>query len=199
MYRGLIGRADVVGFDLYPLQNWCNPDAIDDVYGAQAELVELARGKPTFQWIETQRMACDAPSTDVTPQAVRAESWLAIAGGAHGLGFFPFSWDALVGSAVVEVARDVERIAPALLAPALPVTVSAPTTVRAAAHELNGAVYVVVANPMRRAVTARVAVPGLGARGLTPLDGSESLSSSGGTLTVRLGPLGARAYVAAPG
>jgi hypothetical protein len=96
------------------------------------------------------------------------------------------------------VSRDVERIAPALLAPALPVTVSAGTTVRAAAHELNGAVYVVVANPMRRAATARVAVPGLGARELAPLDGSGSLSSSGGTLTVRLAPLGARVYVAAP-
>ena len=164
MYPGLIRSADVVGFDLYPLQSWCNPDALDDVYLAQAELTRLAHGKPTFQWIETQKMACDAPATAVTPEIVRVESWLAIAGGAHGLGFFPFSWDAAVGTAVVDVMHTVKAIAPALLSPALPTTAAAGSPVRAAARELNGAFYIILANPTRHAVAAKVAVTGLGTR-----------------------------------
>jgi hypothetical protein len=198
MYPGLIRKADVVGFDLYPLQSWCNPNALDDVYLAQAELVRLAGLKPTFQWIETQRMACDAPASAVTPETVRVESWLAVAGGAHGLGFFPFSWDAMVGSAVTDVMHTVKAIAPALLTPGLPISAAAGSPVRAAAHELNGAFYLVLANPSRRAVTARVSVRGLGTRNLTALDGSAALGSRGGIVRTRLGPLGSAVYVAAP-
>ena len=79
----------MIGFDLYPLQSWCRPERLVDVYHSQRELVDLAQGKPTFQWIEAAGMTCPhGGATAVTPQTVRAESWLAIAGGAKGLGFF---------------------------------------------------------------------------------------------------------------
>ncbi|MGG7380231.1 hypothetical protein ACQ7B2_16255, partial [Escherichia coli] len=52
MYPGLIARADVVGFDLYPLQELCRPEFLPAVFDAQAELVPLAWPRPTFQWIE---------------------------------------------------------------------------------------------------------------------------------------------------
>src|SRR6185312_7675135 len=86
IYPPLIAKADVVGFDLYPLQEWCKPERMADVFYAQRELVSLSAGRPTFQWIEANDWKCHGPAS-VTPATVRAESWLAIAGGAHGLGF----------------------------------------------------------------------------------------------------------------
>src|SRR4051812_40211605 len=52
MYPALVARADVVGFDLYPLQELCRPELLPWVYDAQVELRRLAPGKPTYQWIE---------------------------------------------------------------------------------------------------------------------------------------------------
>src|SRR3954465_8917745 len=86
MYPGLIAKADVVGFDLYPLQSWCLKTEIDDVYDAQRELVASAAGKPTFQWIEAGPLDCRARGGTVTPAVIRAGSWLAIAGGGGGGG-----------------------------------------------------------------------------------------------------------------
>ena len=58
IYPPLIAKADVVGFDLYPLQEWCKPERMADVFYAQRELVNLAAGKPTFQWIEANDWKC---------------------------------------------------------------------------------------------------------------------------------------------
>src|SRR3954471_6252836 len=74
IYPGLISKADVVGFDLYPLQSWCLKTQIDDVYTSQRELVARAGGKPTFQWIESGQMDCGTRGGVVTPAVIRAES-----------------------------------------------------------------------------------------------------------------------------
>src|SRR5205807_8032677 len=87
-----------------------------DVYLSQQELVRLAPERPTFQWIETTSWKCPAGQTAVTPATVRAESWLAIAGGAKGLGFFPASWAPDVGGAIAQVAAGVAELGPALSA-----------------------------------------------------------------------------------
>ena len=115
VYPGLIAKADMIGFDLYPLQSWCRPERLVDVYHSQRELVDLAQGKPTFQWIEAAGMTCPhGGATAVTPQTVRAESWLAIAGGAKGLGFFPpAAWTGDVGEAIAEVTERVRQLGPA--------------------------------------------------------------------------------------
>src|SRR5439155_16021388 len=55
IYPQLIALANVVGFYLYPLQNWCRDDRFDAVYRAQRELELLAQGKPTYQWIEVRQ------------------------------------------------------------------------------------------------------------------------------------------------
>src|SRR5207245_5980704 len=109
-YAALAARADVLGFDLYPLQGWCQADRFADVAAAQREVVGLAGEKPTFQWIEARTMECPQPELAVTPATVRAESWLAIAGGAHGLGFFPPDWDQRVGGAIAGVGAQVASI-----------------------------------------------------------------------------------------
>ena len=89
MYPALVANADVLGFDLYPLQNWCRYDDFGHVFDAQRELVALASGKPTFQWIKARTMDCHDPTLDPSADTVHAETWLAIAGGATGIGYFP--------------------------------------------------------------------------------------------------------------
>ena len=47
LYPGLIDKADMVGFDLYPLQNWCQPSRLVDVYLCPAGACGAgARGSP---------------------------------------------------------------------------------------------------------------------------------------------------------
>ena len=56
--------------------------ALHAAFDAQAELVALAKGKPTFQWIEAGPMGV-CFGLDPSPPIVRAETWLAVAGGAR--------------------------------------------------------------------------------------------------------------------
>lgn len=195
MYPGLIAKADVVGFDLYPLQSWCLKTEIDDVYDAQRELVSMAGGKPTFQWIEAGPLDCGARGGRVTPAVIRAESWLAVAAGARGLGFFPNEWTPENAAAVRDVTSTIDAVAPALLTP--PAGASADAPVRAAAHTLNGAVYVVAVNPTRRTVRARVTVPALRDARAQALGGGTVVAHRG-SFADTFAPLAARVYVAAP-
>jgi hypothetical protein len=197
IYPALIARADVVGFDLYPLQELCNPAALDQVFDAQQQLVALAPGKPTFQWIEVRTMRC--PSIAVTNADIRAESWLAIAGGANGLGFFPSDWGVNVGAAIRGIASRIAELEPALVQPVLPVTVDpAASPVRASARELNGALYVIAVNGSDAPASVTLGEPDLGDRTLVVLGEDRQVTAAGGAITDVLPPLAVRIYVAAP-
>jgi hypothetical protein len=198
IYPALVAKADVVGFDLYPLQEWCAADRIEDVANAQRELVRLARGKPTFQWIEAGPMSkCNDPADAVTPAALRAETLLAVAGGAHGIGFFPPEWDAALFPTVAQLTRELDALAPALLVPPTTARASSPIVLRAWSR--HGALYVVAVNPSVTApVTARIAVRGLGSRPLTVLDEGRSVQGRAGAFEDTFGPLAAHVYVVPP-
>lgn len=158
MYPGLVAKADVLGVDLYPLQELCRPELLPWVFDAQRELRRLARGKPTFQWIEEREMKC--PQIPVTPATIRAEAWLAIAGGADGLAFFPSDWSPAVTYVIRGIANRIRQLEPALLRPPLPVAVEpAAPTVRASAREFGGRRYVIAVNAGTAA--ARVALDGV--------------------------------------
>ena len=198
IYPGLIAKADMIGFDLYPLQSWCRPERLVDVYFSQRELVGLAQGKPTFQWIEAAGMTCphDGP-TAVTPETVRAESWLAIAGGAKGLGFFPpAAWTGDVGEAIADVTSTVDRIEPLLVAPETLVNVDpSEGLVKAGARLLGSRLAVVAVNAGYEPAAATFAVPGLGGRPLTDLLSGRRVTPNGDFFTERLPGLAARVYV----
>jgi len=199
IYPGLLAKADVVGFDLYPLQELCRPELIPDVFDAQQELVALAPGKPTFQWIEVREMKCPDPAAAVTQQTIAVESWLAIAGGAHGLGFFPPDWGTAVGDTIHGIATTVRRLEPALLQPAVPVQVAPATpSVRASARELGGAVYVIAVNAGTAPAPVTLTEPSLGDRSLYVLGTPQTVAAQNGALAVTLPPLTAQIYVAPP-
>jgi hypothetical protein len=197
MYPGLIANADVVGFDLYPLQNWCRYESFGHVFDSQRELVALAPGKPTFQWIEARQMDCSAGRLDVTPETLRAESWLAIAGGAHGIGYFPNEWLPGVGAEIARVNHEITSLLPALIEPASPAS-SDNGQVRVSARIHHGAVYVIAVNAGRSPVTATLEVPGLEDRTLTSVGGGRTVPVAGGRFTDTLAPLEVHVLVAAP-
>jgi hypothetical protein len=198
MYPGLAASADVLGFDLYPLQNWCRFDSFGDVFDSQLDLVALGRGRPTFQWIEARRMDCMGDQLDPTPETVRAEAWLSIAGGAHAIGYFPNNWSAEVGAEIARTNHEIQGLVPALVEPAIAASVSLGSYIKAGAREHNGAVYVIAVNASRSAATASINVPALGDRVLRSLDGQQTITASGGSFTDSFGPLEVRIYVASP-
>jgi hypothetical protein len=198
MYPALAASADVLGFDLYPLQNWCRFDSFGDVFDSQLDLVALGRGRPTFQWIEARQMDCMGEQLDPTPETVRAEAWLSIAGGAHAIGYFPNNWSYEVGAEIARTNHEIQGLVPALVEPPIAASVSLGSSVKAGAREHNGAVYVIVVNASRSAATASINVPALGDRVLRSLDGQHTLTASGGSFTDSLGPLEVRVYIASP-
>ncbi len=161
-YPKLIAPVDAVGFDLYPLQIWCRTDAYQAVYQAQRELVALAAGKPTFQWIEAATWnGCAGKPRSPTARTVRAETWLAIAGGARGIGYFPYYWPAPIAKEIASINRDIAALAPALLGPEAPLTTTA-GGVYAGARSFDGARYVIAVNATTKDHEATFTLPGLG-------------------------------------
>jgi hypothetical protein len=198
MYPALAASTDVLGFDLYPLQNWCRWDSFGDVFDSQLDLVALGRGRPTFQWIETRRMDCTGANLDPTPETVRAEAWLSIAGGAHAIGYFPNNWSFDVGEEIARTNHEIQSLVPALVEPPIATSVAPGSPVKAGGREHNGAVYVIAVNASRSPATASINVPALGDRVLRSLDGQQTLTASGGSFTDSFGPLEVRVYIASP-
>jgi hypothetical protein len=196
VYPGLIARSDMVGFDLYPLQEFCKADWLPDVAFSQHELVQLAGGRPTFQWIETDTLRCHEPALRVTPTTVRAESWLAVAGGARGLGFFPADWPADVAPGVAAVSREVSALSAPLLSPDAPVSATGP--VIAAARELHGAFYVIAVNPTPKTVHTTIHARGLAGRAVSVVGEGRTVAGAGDSLRDDFAPLAVHLYVAAP-
>jgi hypothetical protein len=199
MYPALAANTDILSFDLYPLQNWCKYDGrFHDVFDSQRELVALGGGvKPTFQWIEARHMDCSDPILTPTPQTVRAEVWLSIAGGAHGVGYFPYDWSSDIGAEIAREKTEIETLAPALVDQSIDASANDPN-LRVGARQHNGAVYVIAVNATRNPVTSTINVPALGNRALTSLDGTRTVTAANGSFTDSFGPLEVHIYVAAP-
>jgi hypothetical protein len=197
VYPGLISRADVVGFDSYPLEERCRPDTIGQVYDLQRDLVAMAPGKPTFQWIEAGPME-KCFRYDPTPEIVRAETWLAIAGGARGIGYFPDVWPEQIGRTIREVNREIAALAPALLAAEATAYPDWTSGVKASVRRHQGATYVIAVNPSQKKVSAKISVSGLAGRPLRVFSEGRTLTPAGDLIVDDFAPLQARVYIVAP-
>jgi Purple acid Phosphatase, N-terminal domain len=180
-YSQFAALADVVGFDVYPIVKFCGRVSITSMFHAQRELITIyARGKPTYQWIETSKMTGECPTISTTPAIVNAETWLALAGGACGIGYFTNSWtgplwnrwdfDPGVEEALPAIVSRVKSLAAALCDGAYGDVVTPwDGTVVASSRELNGALYVIAVNGSPTATNVPFSVPGLAGRQLTVL------------------------------
>ncbi|MFN0153449.1 MAG: hypothetical protein ACKVUT_03640 [Gaiella sp.] len=197
IYPKIVQKAEMIGFDLYPLQIWCRKDRFYDVFEAQRELNVLAAGKPTFQWIEAAGMS-QCAGLDPSAAIVKAETWLAIAGGARGIGYFPDQWTAPVRAEITRVNHQIRALSAALLAAEGPGARVTRGPVRAGTRELNGALYVIAVNPTLTPALTRIAVPGLGGRELRVLHENRSVKPSAGAFKEYFRGLQVRVYVASP-
>ena len=195
-YPAFINKADVIGFDLYPLQEWCQPNRLNAVFFSQRELVKLSGEKPTFQWIEADNWKCSG-ANNVTPATVRAESWLAIAGGAHGLGFWPAQWDPGMNKVISGVGRDVARLGPAIYMPPIAASDNS-STINMSARTWGGATYVFAINSGWTAQDAQFTIPSLNGRPLSVMGESRRVNSDGDVFRDHFPPLAVHIYIAAP-
>jgi hypothetical protein len=180
-YKRFAALADVVGFDMYPIVKFCGRVPLTDMFHAQRELMTIyAPDKPTFQWIETSQMTGECPTMQITPAIVNAETWLAVAGGACGIGFFTNSWtgelwnrwdfDAGVEQQISATVAAVQGLAPALCDGQFgSVVVPWNGSVVASTRVLNGALYVIAVNGAATATTVPLRVDALAGRTLTVL------------------------------
>jgi hypothetical protein len=199
IYPAFFDSADVIGFDTYPVEVRCSIAQIDNVYWMQRELVSLTRGKPTFQWIEAGPMEHCRHNEDPTPAVVRAETWLALAGGARGIGYFPDWWEESIRNEVRLVNREILALAPALLAPVTRANWSTESPVRIGVRRYNGATYVIAVNASTSEATASFSLPGLGGRTLRVFRDGRMVKPMGDLVTDKLPGLGVAVYVVPPG
>jgi hypothetical protein len=198
IYPAFFDSADVIGFDTSPIEVRCDIRLLDNVYWMQRELITLTRGKPTFQWIEAGPMEHCRENQDPTPEVVRAETWLAIAGGARGIGYFPDWWEESIRNEVRLTNREILALAPALLSPVARANWSVESPVRVAARRYNGATYVVAVNTSTTQATAGFTVPGLGGRTLQVFRDGRTVKPFGDLVTDKLPGLGVGVYVVPP-
>ncbi|HVY47576.1 MAG TPA: hypothetical protein VHB21_16920, partial [Minicystis sp.] len=88
-YATYMQGADILSFDIYPMNETDPPVAKDLTYVAKG--VDDLRGwahdqKPVWSWIECTGI--NGPANAPTPDDVRAEVWLAIVHGSMGIGYF---------------------------------------------------------------------------------------------------------------
>ncbi len=197
VYPAFIARAEMIGFDLYTLQNWCRKDALHAAFDAQAELVALSKGKPTFQWIEAAPMG-QCFGLDPSPAIVRAETWLAVAGGARGIGYFPDQWRADVRTEITKINRDLVALAPALLDEAGTASVAGPSPIRVGVRRHNGATYVIAVNPTFARASAKITVLGLGTTSLRRYGDGRWVTARKGVLREYFRGLEVKIFVAPP-
>jgi hypothetical protein len=210
-YKQYAALGDVIGFDMYPVVKFCGRIPLLDVFRAQRELMTIyAPGKPTYQWIETSRMTGECSAMRITPEIVNAEAWLAVAGGACGLGLFTNSWtgalwnrwdfEADIEQQLEKTVAWVQRLAPALCTGEYgSVVVPWDGSVAASSRTLNGALYVIAVNGASTPTTVPFRVDGLAGRTLSVLDEGRTIGPAKQVFfRDRFAPYEVHVYVAPP-
>lgn len=203
-FSGFARLADMAGFDLYPL-NACQSD-LSAVYEAQRAFVRLAGSTPTFQWIETGPIRptyCGGFS--MTPEELYAEVWLAVVGGARGIGYFTHTWSpdhdpfdvtGPIQNAMRRTDATLAAVRPGLLGITRASTVNSPV-VKVLARSGGDRTYVFAVNTMRSPTKVQIDVPGLGSRRMNVVGENRIVVTNGGALVDHFGGLQVHVYVQA--
>jgi hypothetical protein len=194
--------ADVAGFDLYPL-NACHHD-LSTIYDAQRQFVTLAGQMPTFQWIETGPIRpryCGGFA--MTPAELTAEAWLAIAGGARGVGFFTHTWTPHekafdvrtdVQHAITRFARLASDVRAGLVGRTVPSRTDSPA-IKVIARRGAASAYVFAVNATHAHIHVQIDVPGLDDGSVTVVGEKRSVTVGHGRFSDTFPPLGVHIYV----
>jgi hypothetical protein len=207
IYASYVAKGNVIGFDLYPLSHFCRHPRIrlSSVYTEQRDLVRLAQGKPTFQWLETGAQEESCGPAPVNGTLLRTEAWLAIAGGARGLGYFTYGWpggiadsntaSADVMAAIAQVNRQISGLSAVLLSPALPQVFSTRRAqIKIGARKVGPITYLVAVNPFPTARRWSRALPGLATQKVAVVGEQRWLNAVDGRLRDRFAPYSKHIY-----
>jgi hypothetical protein len=203
---GVFGRmADVAGFDLYPLGH-CQSD-LSAVYDAQRNFIQLTGGMPTFQWIETGPIKPTyCGGFQMTANELNAEVWLAIVGGARGIGYFTHTWSpdhkAFDVSAALQqkmrtISDSLTVVKPGLVGKTLLSGVNSPA-IKVIARAAGRTTYVFAVNTHRTPITAQVHVPRLDAGQIQVWGEKRSVSLNNGNFVDNFQALAVHIYVQSP-
>lgn len=171
-------KANVLGFDVYPLVQFCYASGtvtIEDAYNYQRELTQLFAG-PTYQWIELTKMEGYCGNDPLTAAQVRAEIWMSFAGGATALAYFTHNWREGQGynfeikpeilAEMGRSSREAKELQSVLLAALVPwkQVMSWPSSpVKVGARTLNGKTWIIAVNAnTTQTVKASFGVKGVG-------------------------------------
>ncbi len=216
IYAPYWAKADAVGFDLYPLEKLCSHRlTLRNVYDIQRQLVQENPGKPTYQWIETGPLEgeCFWSPFRVTPATLHAEAWMAIAGGAAGIGYFTHTWrpngtpepswspfDVApdVQTQMLKTNLEIGELAPALTGQEVALKLAGRSPVVVGARTFNKALYVIAVNPSYNPATAIIGLKGIGSRSFAVFGESRTVQTRRSLLVDRFEPLAVHVYVAAP-
>jgi hypothetical protein len=210
-WRAYAQRADVLGFDLYPLSHLCRQSklGIRSVFDEQRDLVRLAAGRPTFQWIEASAIDGTCGADPVSPAALRAEVFLAIAGGANGIGYFTHAWadgpwvrfavsDAL-RAAMTATDADLQALATVLQGPDGARFVRGKGGILVGARRAGRHLLVVAVNPRATTVRGRVDFRRYAAGSVVAWNEQRTLRLVRGGFADAFAPLQVHLYDVAPG
>ncbi|HEX4680576.1 MAG TPA: hypothetical protein VH210_15355 [Gaiellaceae bacterium] len=197
--------ADVAGFDLYPLGH-CQQD-LTAVYDAQRAFIQLAGQMPTFQWIETGPIKPTyCGGFTMTPAELNAEVWLAIVGGARGIGFFTHTWSpehnafdvsAALQHKIKRISARLASVRPGLLSRTVPSSVNS-TSVKVLARAGDDKNYVFAVNTQRAPIKVQVKVPQLHDGPLPVFGEKRSVHVTNDQFVDTFQPLAVHVYVQRP-
>lgn len=214
LYGQYVRAADVIGYDIYPIYGWNKPEWIYLVHDATKLLAEQSGPRPLYAWIETSKGSqWTGPlerQKDVTPAHIRAEVWMAICGGATGIGYFTHVWKPAYDQfgvpeenrkALRRINDQLARLAPAILGetPRRPVRIRAEGDVKLAAlaRRHAGDLYIFAVNydERSREAKARIEIEGLAAGAvIVVVDEDRKLSAEAGLLRDGFTPLDVHVY-----
>jgi hypothetical protein len=204
-YSQFAQMADVAGFDLYPLGH-CQSD-LGAVYDAQRAFIRLAGDMPTFQWIETGPIKPTyCGGFTMTPAELKAEVWLAIVGGARGIGYFTHTWspdhnafDVSPGlqQAMQKTSNLLASVQQGLLGRTVLSDLNS-SSVKVIARAGIDRNYVFAVNTQRAPITVQVLVPHLHGGSLQVVGEKRSVNVSGAQFVDNFQPLAVHVYVQRP-
>ena len=167
------------------------------MYSLQKSRWQMAGPKPTFQWIEAGPME-KCLQTDPTPASVRAETWLSIAAGARGVGYFPGVWSPDIRRQITSIDSTITALAPALLDVASTAIVGPSSPLRIGVRRHNGAVYIIAVNSSTKPTVGRFAVSGLGDHTLTVFGENRTVTSQVSQISDNCAGLDVHIYIVPP-
>jgi hypothetical protein len=215
MYSMYAAGADLLSFDIYPVNNtdattggnlWYVATGVDNLRGW------AGYQKPVWNWIETTGIA--DPAHTPTPAQIRTEVWMSLVHGSMGIGYFCHIFSpsfieagllsvAANAAAVGAINREIQMLAPVLNTPSLAngATVSssnAAVPVDSMVKRYAGSLYIFAVAMRPGTTTATFVLRGVATATATVLGEGRSLQVDGGSFADSFAPYAVHLYQVGP-